>query len=445
MFKPITKWSVKVETIGRTADILHNAFRVATSGRPGPVNVELPLDVIEGQAEIEIPRSGSYQTFPNYYRVRPDAESVLEARDLLLRAKRAVIVAGGGVITSQAWAELAEFVELTAIPVATTITGKGAITEEYELRVGVVGSYTRRCANETVSQADTVLFIGCKTGSVATNKWQIPPKGTKIIHADIDPLEIGRSYPTDLGLVGDAKLVLQDLISSMREVKRSKKGLRDQSFAKWCKELKDKWHKKVLSLENSDDIPIKPPRVIREIQALLNPEDILVGDVGYACVWTAAHYSVRRVGRKYIGGRGLAGLGFGFPAAIGAQLAAPNNRVVCVTGDGSFSAVIQELTTALSVNAPVVVVVLNNSCLNFERQYMHYYLGDVTACEFDDVDYAKIAQAFGCFGQRVLDPRDLRGTLEKALKSEKPAVVDVVIDKDLVPPVTFYDRFNEGY
>lgn len=331
----------------------------------------------------------------------------------------------GGAIASSAGSEIVDLAEMLSIPVATSLNGKGTIPENHPLSVGVVGSYSRWCANRVVSEADLVLFVGSHTGEQVTNSWSVPRMGTPVIQVDVDPSELGRSYPCTVGLMGDAKVTVSKLIEILNP--KGKKGLWAQRVQRLVKE----WHEEVEPLRNSEAIPIRPERLCKELTAVLPSNAVLVSDTGYAAIWTGTMVYLTHSGQSYI--RCAGSLGWGFPASLGAKCAAPDRPVVCFTGDGGFWYHLSELETAIRCGIKIVTVVNNNHCLrqglegvlrayrdssgNREEMYM-----------FRDVNFAQIAQDIGCLGIRVERPEEISGALKKALSADLPSLVDVVTD-----------------
>lgn len=448
VLKPYTKWGVQVHDPARVSELISRAFTISTSGRPGPVQVELYPDAIYGEWDYEIAGDERYKTWPSH-RPWPEPEKCAAAAKLLAAAKRPVIVAGGGVLHAKAWNELIALAEHLSIPVATSLFGKGSIPETHPLAVGVSGIHSRRSANEVVSDADLVLFVGSNTDMHTTNKWTIPqPGAVQVIHIDVDPDEIGRNYPTAVGIIADAKTALQGLYQEVLKLQPEK--LHRQDRYDFVNDRVSAWRKGIAAAQRSDASPLMPQRLIWELMNFLDDDAILLGDLSFSSVWLDVHYDVRQAGRNITYARGFDLLGWGLPASLGAKLAAPDRQVLSLMGDGSMGYCIGELETARRHNIPAVNVVLNNGTLGYEKFLIKYYNepGKITnewpACDFVDTDYAAIARAFGCFGARVEHPSQLRPALEQAFASEKPAVIDVVIDPDIIPPITFFPEADRS-
>ena len=436
-FASVTKFSAFVERVEQLPYLLRQAFREATSGTPMPVHLDLQgmtaNVIMQTEGDLELVVEESFARRPAF---RPEAspDTVLRAAQRLSGAQRPVIVAGGGVTSSQAEQEVVELAEMLSIPVATSLNAKGAITDNHPLSVGVVGSYSRWCANRVVAEADLVIFIGSHTGSQVTNEWRIPAEGTPVIQIDIDPSELGRSYPNEVSLHGDAKATLRKLIEALEPI-----GGRNDWVSR-AQELVKDWREEVAPRSNSEAVPIIPERLCNELTKFLPEDSLLVSDTGHAGIWTGSMVDLNHQGQGYI--RCAGSLGWGLPGAIGVKCAAPDRPVVCFTGDGGLWYHIGELETAVRYNIPVVTVVNNNRGLlqnkrGDDRGYANVDGADSSELwQFNDVDLAKVAESMGALGIRVDRPGDIQSALEQALASGRPAVVDVVTDpKDSESPV----------
>jgi acetolactate synthase-1/2/3 large subunit len=429
-FASVTKFSAVVDTVNDLPGLLRQAFREATTGAPAPVHLDfqgISGNVVEdGEADLEVILEEAFTRRPAF-RPEPEPERVREAAQVLANAKRPVIVAGGGVTSSGGQREVLELAELLNIPVATSLNAKGTIPDNHPLAVGVVGSYSRWCANRVVHEADLVLYIGSHTGSQVTNEWRVPAIGTPVIQIDIDPSELGRTYSAQVALQGDAKASTRRLIEASEPV-----GDRTEWVSR-AQELVREWREDVAPKVNSDAVPIIPERLCSEITQWLPSDAMLVADTGHAGIWTGSMVDMNEPGQGFI--RCAGSLGWGLSAAMGAKCALPDRPVLCFTGDGGFWYHIAELETAVRNNIPVVTVVNNNNALSQDRR------GDERAYQgieggrpgelwqFTDVDLAKVAESMGCFGIRVEKPGDIQSAIEQAFASGRPAVVDVVTDQ----------------
>lgn len=434
LFAPVTKYNVEVEVVEQLPKVLRQAFREATTGSPGPVHLDIMeyiRDSIEtAEAELKVFDEKLFSSYPPHRPV-PEKKSVEEAVRLLERAARPVIVAGGGATASEAGAEIIKLAERMAIPVATSLTGKGVIPEVHPLSIGTVGTYSRFCANKVVFEADLVLYIGSRTGDQVTNMWKIPRPGTQLIQIDINPAEPGRNYPNTLSVVGDAKVSVNLIETAVK-----RKAI-DNSWTHRAQDLVREWHNKLEPLRNSDDSPIRTERLCRELTNFLPSDGILVADTGYSGIWTATMVHITNPGQRYI--RAAGSLGWAFPASLGAKCAAPDRPVMCFTGDGGFWYHLSELETARRYGLNTVTVVNNNSGLmqcqiGVDAAYGNRQGNRESFYSFSNINFARIADEIGCLGIRVENPEQLFGALEQALSTDKPVVVDVVTDPGSTPP-----------
>jgi acetolactate synthase-1/2/3 large subunit len=445
LFKPVTKFSAQVTDAGRLPDLLGYAFAAATAGKPGPVHLEVAghsgEDVENGETDAVVPAPRP-ATVPRL-RTRPTVESVAAAATLLRAASRPVIVAGGGVRASGAGAELRALAERLNAPVATSLNAKDVLPGDHPLNVGVPGLYSRASANHVLLEADLVLFVGSKTGNQVTLKWQVPPLSTQVIHLDIDPAEIGRHYPDTLGVLGDAKLGLADLTEALAagsgDTGSGDTGAGDH--ADWVRRAQDlvrSWREQWRAPMTSDQVPIRPERLSAELTRHLPDDALLVSDTGHSGMWTAGMIDLCHPGQGYI--RAAGSLGWGLPAALGAQVAQPDRPVVLFTGDGGLWYHVGELETAARCGIPAMVVVNNNSSLNQEiNVYTSAYGGKLHGrhgelWHFRETDFAKVAESMGALGLTVRKAQDFEGALQAALASGRPAVIDVVTEMEALAP-----------
>ena len=426
LYTPVTKFNAVVDNPEGFPLILRQAFREATSGAPAPVHLDLPG--IQGE-KIDYARinfeSAVEEQFSRYTAIRPEPESglVKKAAQILCQARKPVIIAGGGVTASGAQKEITELAELLSIPVATSLNGKGSILENHTLSIGLVGSYSRCCANQVVAEADLVMFVGSHTGSQVTNEWRIPRLGISIIQIDIDPHELGRNYPADVAIVGDAKVTLHQLIKSTKALKPARK------ISAWLKrvhELVNDWRREADPILHSDAVPIRPERICQEITDFMPSDSILVACTGHASIWTGTMVELTQPGQTYI--RAAGSLGWGVPAAIGAKCAAPGRPVICFTGDGGLWYHLSELETAARCGINAVIVVNNNNSLNQMTRTYEKFPGEEDLWHFSRVNFSKIAENLGCYSIRVTEPGKIRDALEKALDSDRPALVEIMSD-----------------
>jgi len=434
VFKPITKWVADIHDANRIPEIVRRAFRLATGGRPGPVVLNIHEDVLEQETESEIYAEPDFATVPGK-RFAPDPEKIKAAAKLLVEAERPCIIAGGGVISSQAWNELIQVAELLGAPVATTIMGKGAIPEDHPLSAGPIGSYIvgkygrGKIAKKIIQESDVVLLVGTKTHQMSTCKWTAPSPSSRIIHMDVDINEIGRNYKTEIGIIADAKLGLAELynvLNKMISKQHVKKGSRVDELNK----LKEEWRKLNKPGAISDEAPIRLERLMKEISEFIDRDTIVSCDAASASAWAASHLFVLGTGRMLIQPRGQGALGMGLPLALGAKIGAPDKKVFCILGDGGFlCGQVQELETASRYGLNVVVFILNNKCYGWQKVEEEFLWGKSVETDFLDIDFGEVARVFKCWGTRVEKPSEIKDAIKRALDSGKPAVIDVVVGR----------------
>jgi acetolactate synthase-1/2/3 large subunit len=434
LFQPVTKYNVAVDAPVQLPHLLRQAFREATTGRPGPAHLDLlghQGHIIEdAEVDAAVIAEAAHARVPAY---RPSAEPALvaEAAQVMARARRPVIVAGGGAAVSGAGWEIQELAERLAIPVATSLNGKETLLETHRLNVGVVGRYSRWCANRIVAEADLVLYAGSNTGDHVTNGWTIPRPGTPVIQIDIDAAELGRSYPNVVGLAGDAKTVLRQLLQCLPA------GSVDRDWGAHAQQTVQAWRDEVAPLMASDAVPIRPQRLCRDLTAALPADAILVADTGYSAIWSATMVHLTQPGQRYL--RCAGSLGWGFPASLGAKCGAPDRPVVCFTGDGGMWYHLSELETAVRCGIPTVTVVNNNLALGqcagpIRRLYGQRPGNPAEMYGFGSASFAGIAEEMGCLGVRVEKPADIGPAIREALAQDRPAVVEVMTDVNCPAP-----------
>jgi len=421
LMRPVTKWNAvlnRAEDLPRT---FRAAFRQITTGRPGAAHIALPFDVQNGSVNrAEVWGDVRFGRYPAE-RIAPDSESVERAARLLGEAKQPILICGGGVILSQAQGELIALAEQLSIPVATTISGKGSIDEEHPLAAGVVGSNGGTPETRAlVDNADLVFFIGCRAGSVTTERWRHPTPGRcKVIHLDVDPAVPGANYRTDAALVCDAQLGLKMLREALANQRRVVNGPDLES-------AKERKFANFQVLAESLDKPIKPERLVQELARVLDRDAILVADAGTPCPYFSAYYPVRSPGR-FFSNRAHGALGYSLPAAIGAHFARSSVKCVSVMGDGSFGFTCGELETAVRYRLPITFVVISNASYGWIKAgqksgYSQRYF----SVDFAGTDHAAVAAAFGVKSWRVTEPTELSKVLPDALAYGGPTLVDVV-------------------
>ena len=441
MFPAITKWAGDLPQPERIADVLRTAVRAAVSGVPGPAYLGIPADWFGKRLAMppEIYAEPAFQRVPAG-RVAPAAQDMERAVALLASAEKPVLIAGGGVILSEAWGELTALAEALSIPVVTTMAGKGSIADTHPLAVGACGRYSRKVANDTLAAADFCLAVGTRLGSMGTNVFQVPRQGTRIVHMDLDPNSLGRTYREELSIVADAREALVQL----REAAVAAR-VNGSKWAGWTKQVQGwvaAWREDLerFSREPMHEGRLNPYHVMRLLDQHLDGEDVLVADTGYMAAWAVTLLQQKRPGRNTL--RAAGSLGWAFPAAFGAKLAAgAKRRVFGLSGDGGLGYHLADLETALRLKIPVVQIVMNNCSLAFEYHVQKYVHKEMCpeASEFLDVPFADVARAFGAHGERVRSADQLLPALRRAEESGQPAIVDVAVSRELPPPVTRYE------
>ncbi len=434
-FQTVTKMNATIDAVERIPDMLRQAFRVATSGAPGPVHLQFAGN--EGQidaeeAEMEPFCEEQFAMVPPFRPAAPDTDLTL-ALGLLQNAERPVIVAGGGVRASAAGPALVELAEKLGIPVATSLNGKDVIAGRHPLSVGVVGSYSRGSANRVVLAADLVFFIGTETGGMTTHFWKVPPLGTRAIQLDIDPEALGRNYPPEVAINADARTALSRMLE-LAEGPADHRAWVDTAAG----HVTD-WRLEHAPLLESDQVPIRPERLCAELTDLVPDDGIVVVDTGHAGMWMGGMFDLRAPTQSYL--RSAGHLGWAFPASLGAKCARPDRSVVCFIGDSGFWYHVAEIETAVRWGINSITVVNNNHSGNqSKRGFDRVYGGKQTekALEmwvFTEVDFAALAEHIGAVGIRVEKPSDLSPAFERAQSAERPVVIDVVTDIDALAPV----------
>jgi acetolactate synthase-1/2/3 large subunit len=422
LFAPVTKWNSVIDRAADIPSIVRRAFREATSGRPGAVHLGLPYDVQKDAVdEADMWGEPAHGTYPSH-RVAPDPADVTRAAAALAAAKMPVVVVGGGVVIAGAQAELAALAERLGAPVLVTISGQGAIADSHPLSAGVVGSNGGTLPTRALVQAaDLVLFVGCRAGSVTTERWRFPAKGTPIVHVDVDPAVIGAIYPTKAGVVGDAKLALAAIVAALG------KGQADLGAPGRVAAARLEREAAFRALALSDDRPIKPERLVAEMAHLLPEDAVIVADPGTPCPYFSAFYPKRRTGRWFVTNRAHGALGYSLPAVVGAAIARPQSKCVAVMGDGSFGFACGEMETIVRLNLPVTLVVVSNAVYGWIKAGQKTGYGQrYFSVDFNRTDHAAVAAAFGLRSWRVEDPAKLKSTLAEAFAHGGPTLVDVI-------------------
>jgi acetolactate synthase-1/2/3 large subunit len=431
ILRPAVKDVLRVEQVQRVPEFMRRAFAVATSGRAGPVLLDVPEDVAHAEHDFA---AADFHIDPDTLaaparRARPAAADLRRAAALLAKAKRPILLVGGGIHLSNACAALAKFAEAQGVLVAHTMSGKGGIACTHPLSAGLFGRYSR-IANELITESDCILVVGCKLGEIATKRFALMPPNVPLIHLDILAEEIGRTTRADVALWGDAREGLADLDAELADGAAARRKDR----ADYVKEIATrmaKWRVDATPRYTSSERPINMGRLIGELQKQMPANGILVADGGFAAHWTGLLYDTKSAGRTYIVDRGLASIGYGLPGALGAQLAAPDAPVVAITGDGGTNMVIGELETARRSGANFVLAVVNNAASGYVKALQHAMYRNFQSSDLIEMDYAAIARAMGCRGIRVENPDDLAAAFRTGItERDKPTVIDVVVTRD---------------
>jgi acetolactate synthase-1/2/3 large subunit len=429
---PITKYAFQVTSASQIPDTIKTAFLLASTNRRGPVLIDFPKDVFYEEVDIATAEKLNIKG----YSVRsgePHPYSIKKALGLIISSERPIILAGGGVIASNASAELVKLAELVMAPVATSLMGKGSIPETHPLSMGMLGMHGRAEANTTVEEADLIIAVGMRFSDRSTGRLEEFGKNAKIIHIDIDPAEIGKNVKVDVPIVADAKKTLSTLVLKLSEV-GSKRG--ENEWTKRLYELKDQFSSNYEEQKEG----LRPGRLMKLLRGIIPGNAIVTTGVGQNQMWAALHFQVLEP-RTFITSGGLGAMGFGLPASIGAKVASPDRPVFNVDGDGGFIMTEQDLATAVSEGISTVSIIMNNRVLGMVRQwqcmfcnkrYSHTDLGKVP-------DFVKLAEAYGAEGVRIGSYKEFESAIKRSLKAEMPVVLDVPISPDekvypMVPP-----------
>jgi acetolactate synthase-1/2/3 large subunit len=431
---PISKHNYQPRTPERIAEDVDKAFYIASTGRPGPVVIDLPRNALEEIVSAD--NITVNKDIPGYKPTKKgNIKQIRKAIDVINNSKKAIIVAGGGAILSNCSNELLEFANLTNIPISTTLMGKGIIPENHELSMGMIGMHGIQTTNTALTECDCLIAVGCRfSDRSVSNASKFAPNAT-IIQIDVDPAEIGKTIHIDIPIVGDAKLVLEEFINQIDNPNQDN----------WTKTLTQK---KINNEENIsyNQIPLKPQQTIKEIMEAVTPETIVTTDVGQNQMWMAHYYKTHNP-RTFLSSGGLGTMGFGLPAAMGAQFAKPDENVLAICGDGGFQMVSQELATIKENDLPVVVCILNNRYLGMVAQLQKLFNDHVYQTKLTPTpDFVKLADAYGLKGQRVEKPGELKESIQEAFKAREATVIDVVIDEKellpIVPPGSTLDKMQ---
>jgi len=432
ILRPCVKEVIRVEMIQRIPELMRRAFAVATSGRPGPVVVDVPEDICHGtygfsDDDFKVdPRHGMAPSI----RCRPDLSDLERAARMIAEAKRPIILAGGGVHISGAAQTLTDFARAFSIPVAHTMSGKGAVPCIDPISAGLFGRYDR-IANGLIETSDLILVVGCKLGEIATKRFTVPPKGKRVIHIDIVAEEFGRTLEPELALWGDVRASVADLHAALKDAAPAIRA-RLADYAAEVPAKMAEWREGVSERLNSDETPVSMARLLTEINRALPADGYLVADGGFAAHWGGLLFDTKQAGRAFVPDRGFASIGYGLPGALGVAMAAPGKQVMSLTGDGGFNMMLGELETARRTGLKFTVIVVNNAASGYVKALQHlvYGPGAYHASDLAETNYAVAAKALGCHGVRVEEPGQLAAALAEAMAHDGPSVVDVVVTRD---------------
>ena len=424
---PIVKHSYQPKNPNLIPSIIKTSFDIAISGRPGPVLIDVPKEVQEG--ELTEFNDDLIQT-PGYNpTLKGNPRQIKKACELIKQAKRPLILAGAGVILANATEELNEFAHLINAPVMTSLLGKGAIDEYDELALGMLGMHGRKVSNDSINECDLLIAIGVRFSDRTTGRLDSFVPDSNVIHIDIDPAEIGKNVDVDLPIVGDAK----NILNSLNDLFKGYKVTNDVNS--WTDKIKQR-KVDLLPRVTYDDVPLKPQAVIKEISEVLTADSILTTDVGQNQMWAAHFYNTQKP-RKFISSGGLGTMGFGFPSAIGAKVACPEDPVVSINGDGGFLMVCQELATVYDYDLPVIAIVLENRTLGmvYQWQSLLYNNRHSQTVFKDSPDFVKLAESFNINAERITKPGETKEALSKAIKDNEAILLDIVIDSEETLPM----------
>ena len=441
LYRPFSKRVWRIDDAKHFVDVMPRALNVAQTGRPGVVFLDVPMDVLQQDITAEVI---TVARRPNFRRPVGDPAGVAAAADLIVSAKRPVLFVGNGVLLSDACDEVRTLAELAQLPVATTLIGKGAFPETHPLALGMTGIWGTRLANDTTQEADVVVAVGTAFGEADCSSWThgvtFSMPATKLIQIDIEPQEIGKIYPADIGIVGDAKATLQALITALGERRSTLRP--DPARPAAIAARRAAWEQELVASQGDGGVPIHPARLLKEVAAAVPEDTVFVTDVGWNKNGAGQQITVTQP-RSFITSGGMATMGFAPAAAIGAKLGAPHRKVVCMVGDGGFLSVVGALTTAVELNVPVLWILFNNFCFSTIRTVGTTYFKNAYGTEFTtpdgepyNPDFMLLARSFGIASDLVTQPDDLPAALEKALAANVPYLLEVRTRGDVPMPRT---------
>lgn len=438
---PITKHSFQPKDADLIPSLIKSSFEIASSGRPGPIVIDVPKEVQEAELtgfdDSLMPTPGYNPT------IKGNIKQIKKAKELIKEAKKPIILVGNGVIISGACKELNELAHLISAPVMTSLLGKGAIDETDDLALGMLGMHGRKVANDSINDSDLIIAIGIRFSDRTTGRLDSFAPNSKVIHIDIDPAEIGKNVDVDLPIVGDAKHVLSTLLGLLKDYTAA------DSVKQWANLLHEHKHE-FYPRVSYDNVPLMPQSVIKEISQALNEDSILVTDVGQNQMWAAHFYDVQKP-RKFISSGGLGTMGFGLPAAIGAKVACPEDPVLAITGDGGFLMVCQELATIKEYDIPVIATVFENRTLGMVYQWQNLLYNERYSQTLlgNTPDFVKLAESFGINAERITKPGETEEAVKRAIRDNEAILLDIIVDESeclpMVPPGAGIDEMLGEY
>lgn len=426
LYAPLTKWNKVIDTIDEIPHTMRMAFRAMTTGKPGSAHIGLPYDIqkerTSGEGIWAQPEHGAVPA----WRVAPDADAVSRAADAISLARLPVFVCGGGVVISDAMDALDKLARHLNAPVCTTISGQGSLAETHPLCVGVVGANGGvEATRDVLSQADLVIFVGCRAGSTSTEHRTVPKPGVPIIHIDIDPMVISCNYRTDVALPSDAQLALRSLLSEFQT--RPARPDRTVDVEAMVAAAKRRKRQAFDAIAREDAKPVRPERVLAALNSVLPDDAIVVADPGTPCPYASAYYELRRPGRHFITNRAHGALGYSMAAAVGAWFGRPSSKVVSLMGDGSFGFTAGEMETITRYNVPLTMIVFSNSVFGWIKASQKTGYGErYFSVDFNRTDHKAVAEAYGVKAWRVDDPADMETVLAEAVAHDGPTLIDVI-------------------
>ena len=419
MTRTVTKHSYLVKSTDDLAETIQEAFYIARTGRPGPVLVDLPKDVLLGDGHYQIPEKVDLRGYKPTTKGHP--RQIQRVAEAIKESKQPLLYVGGGAIHAEAHKEILKLAETAEIPVTYTLLGAGAFPSAHELSLGMLGMHGTAYANYATMECDLLIAVGARFDDRVTGKVSEFATRAKIIHIDIDPTAIGKNKAADIPVVGDARLVLAEVNKLVKPQKR----------ALWKKRIQNLRAEYPLTFDSPEGAPIKPQEAIVALSEEVGDKAIITTEVGQHQMWAAQFYNFT-FPRQFISSGGLGTMGFGFPAAIGVALARPDKLAIDIAGDGSFQMVMQEVATAVQYGIPVKVFLLNNATLGMVRQWQDLFMDRrFSEVDFDSSpDYVKLAEAFGASGRRIVDKEELRPAIQEMITTPGPYILDVIVDPD---------------